>query len=62
MDFQFSKYLYKHDDQLAHEMIAMELIKYINAILGKEYIVSYEILPEKYGAFYEFVERSRTVH
>lgn len=62
LDFQFSKYLYKHDDQLAHEIIAMELIKYINAILGKQYIVPYEILPEKYGAFYEFVERSRTVH
>jgi hypothetical protein len=52
LDFKFAKYLYKHDDQLAHEIIAMELIKYINAILGKEYIVSYEILPEKYGAFY----------
>lgn len=52
LDFEFGKFLYKNDDQLAHEIIAMELIKYINAILGKEYIVPYEILPERYGALY----------
>jgi hypothetical protein len=39
----------------------MEMIKYINAILGKEYIVSYDILPEKIGAFYEFIEKSKTI-
>ena len=38
------------------------MFKYINAILGKDYIVTYDILPEKYGAFYEFVERSKTIH
>jgi hypothetical protein len=33
----------------------MQLIKYMNALLGKDYIVPYEILPEKAGAFYEFM-------
>jgi hypothetical protein len=33
----------------------MEFIKYMNALLGKEYIIPYEILPEKYGALYEFI-------
>jgi hypothetical protein len=40
----------------------MELMRYVNAILGKDYVLTYEILPEKMGAFYEFMEGSRTVH
>ncbi len=46
LDFEFAPFLYKNDDQLAHEIIAMEFIKYFNTILGKEYIVPYEIIPE----------------
>lgn len=62
LDFKFGRYIYKHDDQLAHEIIAMETIKYINALLGKDYILPYQILPEKMGAFYEFMEGSKTIH
>lgn len=62
LDFEFARYLYKNDDQLSHEIIAMELIKYINALLGKPYAKSYDIIPEKYGALYEFIENSKTVH
>lgn len=40
----------------------METIKYINALLGKDYILPYQILPEKIGAFYEFMEGSKTIH
>ena len=52
LDFGFGKFLYKNDDQLSHELISMQLIKYINAILGEEYIVPYQIIPLKCGAFY----------
>lgn len=61
LDFTFAKYIYKNDEQLSHEVIAIQLSKYVNAILGKEYIIAYEILPEKHGAFYEFVENSKTI-
>lgn len=30
----------------------MEFIKYFNTIIGKEYIVPYDIIPEKKGALY----------
>ena len=62
LDFQFAKFLYKDDDQLAHEIIAMEFIKYLNTILGKEYIVPYDIIPFKKGALYEFVDEASTIH
>ena len=62
LDFEFARYLYKNDDQLAHEIIAMELIKYVNALLGKQYAKSYDIIPEKRGALYEFIENSKTIH
>jgi hypothetical protein len=40
----------------------MEFIKYFNTILGKEYIVPYDIIPFKVGALYEFVDNAKTVH
>lgn len=52
LDFGFSKFIYKNDDQLSHEIIAMQLIKYLNKIFGKEYIKEYEIIPEIKGALY----------
>ena len=65
LDFGFSKFLYKNDNQLAHEMIAMGIIKYLNKLISAEtqslQIVEYEIIPEAYGAFYEFVDNSMTV-
>lgn len=45
LDFEFAYFLYKNDDQLSHEIIAMEFIKYFNTILGKEYIIPYDIIP-----------------
>lgn len=40
----------------------MELIKYFNTILGKKYIIPYEIIPEERGALYEFIEHAQTIH
>jgi hypothetical protein len=62
LDFQFAKFLYKYDDQLAHELIAIEFIKYINTILGKDYILPYDIMPFKKGALYEFIDDASTIH
>jgi len=55
LDFQFCRYIYKNDDQLPHELISMEFIKYLNEILPSPIILEYDIIPEKTGAFYEFV-------
>ena len=52
LDFAFARFLYKNDEQLSHEIISMEFIKYFNTILGKEYIVPYEIIPFHTGALY----------
>ena len=65
LDFHFARFIYKNDDQLSHELIAMSIIKYLNRILtvnlDNSQIVEYEIMPEAIGAFYEFVEHSKTV-
>ena len=37
LDFGFSKFIYKNDNQLAHEIIAMGIIKYINKIISSDY-------------------------
>lgn len=65
LDLNFAKFIYKNDNQLSHELIAMSLMRYINRLLSgvtdKQQIIEYEIIPEAYGAFYEFVENSKTV-
>jgi hypothetical protein len=56
LDFGFGQFIYKNDNQLAHEIVAMQFMKYMNKVFGEEYVQEYEILPEVRGAFYEFVE------
>jgi hypothetical protein len=41
LDFGFGRFIYKDDDQLSHELIAMQLIKYLNKVFGKQYIQEY---------------------
>lgn len=62
LDFSFGRFLYKNDDQLAHEMIAMQMARYVNKIIGKQIIIEYLIQPECLGALYEFVENAMTIH
>ena len=50
---------------MAHELIAMGIIRYLNKLISIEthcpQIVEYEIIPEAFGAFYEFVDNSMTI-
>lgn len=34
LDFGFGKFIYKNDNQVSHELIAMHLIKYINRVIS----------------------------
>ena len=65
LDFEFSRFIYKNDNQLSHELIAMHLMRYINRIISmkmkKSQVIEYDIIPESCGAFYQFVENSKTI-
>ena len=47
ISFDFGRFIYKNDDQLAHEIIAMSLVKYLNLAIknSNATAVEYDIIP-----------------